>query len=130
MTPVIKVLHHKKIWELDHLHEVPCIFLGGLSDDVLIKTGTEMGIEGYTTKLVSDQSVIATIKDKIKRDRHIKSRQKARRVALLGALEIPKSLLHPPVHTNRTTGCPNPRGSGRSALSPSRSSTPSSAFAE
>ncbi len=71
MTPVFRdryfeVLHHEKIRELDSLHEVPCIFLGGLSDDVLIRTGTEMGLEGYVTKPVSDQSLIATIKDKIK----------------------------------------------------------------
>ena len=84
----------------------------------------------YMTKPVSDQTLIAIIKDKIKRDRQIESRQKARRVALLGALETPKSLVHPPVHTNRTAGYPHRRGSGTSGLSPSRSSTPSSAFAE
>ena len=96
----------------------------------LIRTGTEMGLEDYRTKPVSDQSLIATIKDMIKQDRHITNRRTARRVALLGALETPKSLVRPPVHTNRTAGCPNRRGSSTSALSPSRSSTPSSAFAE
>ncbi|MBK5281399.1 MAG: hypothetical protein JJE16_04855 [Nitrospiraceae bacterium] len=47
---------------------MPYIFLGGLSDDVLIRAGTEMGLEGYMTKPVPDQSLLATIKDKIKRD--------------------------------------------------------------
>ena len=112
------------------LHAVPCIFLGGLSDEVVIMTGTEMGIEDDMTKPVSGQALIAIIKDTIKRDRQIKSRRKARRVALLGALEIPKSSFRPPVHTNRTAGCPHRRGSGTSALSLSQSSTPSCAFAE
>lgn len=48
-----------------------------------------MGIEDVMTKPVSDQTLIAIITDTIKRDRQIKSRRKARRVALLGALEIP-----------------------------------------
>jgi PleD family two-component response regulator len=50
------------------LHAVPCIFLGGLSDEVVIMTGTEMGIEDAMTKPVSDQALIAIIKDTIKRD--------------------------------------------------------------
>lgn len=71
------------------LHAVPCIILGGLSDEAMIRTGTLMGIEDVMTKPVSDQTLIAIITDTIKRDRQIKSRRKARRVALLGALGIP-----------------------------------------
>jgi len=113
MTPVF----HEKMLELDHLHEVPLLFLGGLSDEVLIRTGREMGIDEYMTNPVSDQTLLATIKDTIKRDRQIESRRKARNVALFGALEIQESRFRPPVHTNRTAGCPHRRGSGTSALS-------------
>lgn len=68
---------YEKILELDHLHEVPFIFLSGLSDEVLIRTGKEMGIDDYITKPFSDQTLIATIKGKIKRYRQIKSRRKS-----------------------------------------------------
>ena len=71
------------------LHAVPCIILRGLSDEVMILTDTVMGIEDVMTKPVSNQTLIAIITDTVKRDRQIKSRRKARRVALLGALEIP-----------------------------------------
>ncbi len=50
------------------MSRVPCrVFFGGLSDDVLIRTGTGMDLEGYMTKPVPDQSLLTTIKDKIKR---------------------------------------------------------------
>lgn len=68
---------YEKILELDHLHEVPFIFLSGLSDEVLIRTGKEMGIDDYITKPFSDQTLIATIKGKIKRYRQMKSKRKS-----------------------------------------------------
>jgi hypothetical protein len=71
----------------------------------------------YITESFSNQTLSATIKNKIERDRQTKSRRKPRGVTLLAALEIPKSLFRPPVHTNRTVGCPHRRGSGMSALS-------------
>ncbi|MGH2569041.1 MAG: response regulator, partial [Bacteroidota bacterium] len=67
----------EKIRELDHLQEVPFIFLSGLSDEVLVRTGKEMGIDDYITKPFSEESLIATIKGKIKRYRQIKSKHKS-----------------------------------------------------
>lgn len=68
---------YEKILELDHLQEVPFVFLSGLSDEVLVRTGKEMGIDDYITKPFSEQTLIATIKGKIKRYRQIKSRRKS-----------------------------------------------------
>jgi len=68
---------YEKVRELDHLEEVPFIFLSGLSDEVLVRTGKEMGIDDYITKPFSEQSLIATIKGKIKRYRQIKSKRKS-----------------------------------------------------
>jgi CheY-like chemotaxis protein len=67
---------YEKIREMDHLEEVPFVFLSGLSDEVLVRTGKEMGIDDYITKPFSDQHLIAVIKGKIKRYRRIKNKRK------------------------------------------------------
>jgi len=64
---------YEKVRELDHLQEVPFVFLSGLSDDVLIRTGKELGIDDYITKPFSDKHLLAVIKGKIKRYRQLKS---------------------------------------------------------
>jgi PleD family two-component response regulator len=66
----------EKIREMEHLHEVPFVFLSGLSDEVLVRTGKEMGIDDFLTKPFSPQSLLATIKGKIKRYRQMKSHRK------------------------------------------------------
>ena len=58
---------YEKVRELKHLHEVPFLFLSGLSDDVLIRTGKELGVDDYLTKPISEQNLIATVKGKLKR---------------------------------------------------------------
>jgi CheY-like chemotaxis protein len=67
---------YEKIREMDHLEEVPFVFLSGLSDEVLVRTGKELGIDDYITKPFSDQHLIAVIKGKIKRYRQIKNKRK------------------------------------------------------
>lgn len=67
---------YEKIREMDHLEEVPFVFLSGLSDEVLVRTGKEMGIDDYITKPFSDQHLLAVIKGKIKRYRQIKNKRK------------------------------------------------------
>jgi CheY-like chemotaxis protein len=58
---------YEKIRELDHLQNVPFIFLSGLTDEVLIRTGKELGVDDYLTKPFSDETLLATIKGKLKR---------------------------------------------------------------
>jgi len=67
---------YEKVRELDHLQEVPFVFLSGLSDEVLVRTGKELGIDDYITKPFSDKNLLAVIKGKIKRYRELKARRK------------------------------------------------------
>ena len=67
---------YEKVRELDHLQDVPFIFLSGLTDEVLIRTGKELGVDDYLTKPFSDETLIATIKGKLKRYRQLKERLK------------------------------------------------------
>ena len=68
---------YEKVRELDHLQEVPFVFLSGLSDEVLIRTGKELGIDDYITKPFSDKNLLAVIKGKIKRYRELKASRKS-----------------------------------------------------
>jgi len=58
---------YEKVRELKNLNDVPFVFLTGLSDEVLIRTGKELGVDDYLTKPVSEQSLLATVKGKLKR---------------------------------------------------------------
>jgi CheY-like chemotaxis protein len=58
---------YEKIRELKHLHDVPFVFLTGLTDEVLVRTGRELGVDDYLTKPISEQNLVATVKGKLKR---------------------------------------------------------------
>ncbi len=58
---------YEKVREMDHLQNIPFIFLSGLTDEVLIRTGKELGVDDYLTKPFSDETLLATIKGKLKR---------------------------------------------------------------
>jgi CheY-like chemotaxis protein len=62
---------YEKVRELDHLHNIPFIFLSGLTDEVLIRTGKELGVDDYITKPFSDETLLATIRGKLKRFRKL-----------------------------------------------------------
>ena len=62
---------YEKVREMDHLQNVPFIFLSGLTDEVLIRTGKELGVDDYLTKPFSDETLLATIKGKLKRFRKL-----------------------------------------------------------
>jgi len=57
----------EKTRTLGHLHHVPFIFLTGLSDEVLVRTGKELGVDDYLTKPISEQNLVSAIKGKLKR---------------------------------------------------------------
>jgi len=58
---------YEKIREITQLAEVPFIFLTGLTDEVLVRTGKELGVDDYLTKPISEKALLSTIKGKVKR---------------------------------------------------------------
>ncbi|MFH0988625.1 MAG: response regulator [bacterium] len=58
---------YQKIMELDKYRSVPFVFLSGLTDSVLIKTGKELGVDDYITKPFSEEMLLATVRGKLKR---------------------------------------------------------------
>ena len=66
---------YEKIQWLDHLQDVPFIFLTGLTDEVLVRTGKELGVDDYLTKPIAEQTLIATIRGKLKRFKRLKNRR-------------------------------------------------------
>lgn len=66
---------YEKVREIDRLSEIPFIFLSGLTDEVLIRTGKELGVDDYITKPFSHDSLIATIKGKLKRYRQMRKKK-------------------------------------------------------
>lgn len=66
---------YEKVREIERLHDIPFIFLSGLTDEVLIRTGKELGVDDYITKPFSPDGLIATIKGKLKRYRQMKKKK-------------------------------------------------------
>ncbi len=62
----------EKVREIERLQEIPFIFLSGLTDEVLVRTGKELGVDDYLTKPFSEDNLLATIKGRLKRYRQIK----------------------------------------------------------
>ncbi len=58
---------YESIRKLEHLNKVPFIFLTGLNDRVIMRTGKEMGVDDYLTKPISEENLVATVKGKMKR---------------------------------------------------------------
>jgi len=58
---------YESIRKLKHLNKVPFIFLTGLNDHVIMRTGKEMGVDDYLTKPITEEDLVATIKGKLKR---------------------------------------------------------------
>jgi PleD family two-component response regulator len=57
----------EKIQEIDRLKSIPFIFLTGLNDEVLVRTGKEMGADDYLTKPITGQNLLATLRGRVKR---------------------------------------------------------------
>ncbi len=58
---------YEKVRQLDHLNDIPFIFLSGLHDDTIIQTGKALGADDYITKPFDEESLVATVKGKLRR---------------------------------------------------------------
>lgn len=66
---------YEKVRGLEQLRETPFIFLSGLSDEALVRAGKEMGVDDYLSKPVSEETLVATIKGKLRRYHELKRRR-------------------------------------------------------
>ncbi len=65
---------YEKVREFERLRETPFIFLSGLTDETLVRTGKELGVDDYLSKPVSEETLVATIKGKLRRYQELKKR--------------------------------------------------------
>ncbi len=65
---------YEKIRESDRLRDTPFIFLSGLTDEALVRTGKELGVDDYLSKPISEETLVATIKGKLRRYQELKKR--------------------------------------------------------
>lgn len=63
---------YEKVRAMKSLQHVPFIFLSGLNDEILIRAGKELGVDDYLTKPFAEETLIATIRGKIKRARQLR----------------------------------------------------------
>jgi len=64
---------YEKVQEVPHLQDVPFVFLTGLTDEVLVRAGKELGVDDYLMKPISQQLLISTLKGKLKRYRQLRT---------------------------------------------------------
>jgi PleD family two-component response regulator len=65
-------LFYEKIRQLAHLQHVPFIFITGLNDEVLMRTGKEMGVDDYLVKPIHRDDLLATVRGKMRRYEQLK----------------------------------------------------------
>jgi CheY-like chemotaxis protein len=65
-------LFYEKIRELQHLQQVPFIFITGLNDVVLMRAGKEMGVDDFLVKPIHRENLLATIRGRIRRYEQIR----------------------------------------------------------
>ena len=62
---------YEKIQELKNIQSIPFVFLTGLTDEALVRTGKELGVDDYLMKPISEQTLISTLRGKLKRFRQL-----------------------------------------------------------
>lgn len=65
---------YEKVRELQQTREIPFIFLSGLTDETLVRTGKELGVDDYLSKPVSEEILLATIRGKLRRYQELRDR--------------------------------------------------------
>jgi DNA-binding response OmpR family regulator len=62
---------YEKVQELKNIQTVPFVFLTGLTDEALVRTGKELGVDDYLMKPISEQTLVSTLRGKLKRFRQL-----------------------------------------------------------
>jgi CheY-like chemotaxis protein len=63
---------YEKVQELEKVQSIPFVFLSGLTDEVLVRTGKELGVDDYLMKPISEQTLVSTLRGKLKRFKQLK----------------------------------------------------------
>jgi CheY-like chemotaxis protein len=63
---------YEKVQELKNAQSIPFVFLSGLTDEVLVRTGKELGVDDYLMKPISEQTLVSTLRGKLKRFKQLK----------------------------------------------------------
>jgi CheY-like chemotaxis protein len=63
---------YEKVQELKNIQSIPFVFLSGLTDEVLVRTGKELGVDDYLMKPISEQTLVSTLRGKLKRFKQLK----------------------------------------------------------
>jgi len=63
---------YEKVQELENIQSIPFVFLSGLTDEVLVRTGKELGVDDYLMKPISEQTLVSTLRGKLKRFKQLK----------------------------------------------------------
>ncbi len=63
---------YEKFRSMEEFINVPFIFLSALTEDVVVRTGKQMGVDDYLTKPFDPELLIVTIEGKLKRSRELK----------------------------------------------------------
>jgi CheY-like chemotaxis protein len=62
---------YEKVQELKNVQDIPFVFLTGLTDEALVRTGKELGVDDYLMKPISEQTLVSTLHGKLKRFRQL-----------------------------------------------------------
>jgi CheY-like chemotaxis protein len=62
---------YEKVQELKNAQSIPFIFLTGLTDEALVRTGRELGVDDYLMKPISEPTLVSALRGKLKRFRQL-----------------------------------------------------------
>jgi DNA-binding response OmpR family regulator len=64
---------YQKVQQTKYLQQIPFVFLTGLTDENLAKTGRELGADDYLVKPISSSALISVIRGRIKRAKQLRN---------------------------------------------------------
>jgi CheY-like chemotaxis protein len=63
---------YEKIQGFKHIQDVPFVFLTGLTDEALVRTGKELGVDDFLMKPISERMLVSALRGKLKRFKQLK----------------------------------------------------------